>query len=81
MKMNYFLAKNQIYSIIKHLEKTGGHLSILWHNNTFDFIDFPFMGYLYYKLIKNSIKSKAKVLSMDALFDLLNKKNNIEDED
>jgi hypothetical protein len=46
-------AEKRCLELINHARKTQGHISLLWHNYTYDSVDFPGWGKLYWKLVKN----------------------------
>ena len=54
MNLSYSQAKKKCFTIIKHLKKVNGQLSLLWHNNSFDIIEYRWLGKLYWDLIKKS---------------------------
>jgi hypothetical protein len=50
MDLNYHQARKKIQKIISVLDDVDGHLCVLWHNNTFDDIDYPCFTRLYNQL-------------------------------
>ena len=52
MNLNYRQAKKKMFDLIDKAKKHNTHISILWHNYSFDFIDYPFWGKLYWDIIK-----------------------------
>ena len=52
MNLSYRKAKKLIFQIIDTAHRIGSPLTILWHNNRFDIIDYPWLGKLYWDIIK-----------------------------
>ncbi|MFA7543505.1 MAG: polysaccharide deacetylase family protein [Candidatus Cloacimonadaceae bacterium] len=50
--------------LLKVAENYQSHISILWHNNTFDPIDYPGWGALYWWLIRRALKKDAWVCTL-----------------
>ena len=69
MKLNPFLASYRLSKLIQRAKKFHSHISILWHNNTFDSIDYPWWSWLYWSLIKRAKKANALVCSLDDLYE------------
>jgi hypothetical protein len=55
--------------VIDLASKYQSHLSLLWHNNTFDPIDYPMLGSLYWKTIDYALGKKAWVTNLLAVFE------------
>lgn len=69
MNMKSAQAKKRIFNMLKRCIQNQSHFSILWHNTSFDFIDYPFWGGLYWEIISHCKKNKAWVCSLDELAD------------
>jgi hypothetical protein len=69
MKMNCLAAFSRVSSMMKRSAKYQSHLSLLWHNTTFDFVDYPFWGYLYWRLIKKGQKDNGWITSLSQIYD------------
>lgn len=67
MSLNPFIASYRLSRLIQRAKKFHSHISILWHNNTFDNIDFPWWSWLYWSLIKRAKINNAWVCSLDEL--------------
>jgi peptidoglycan/xylan/chitin deacetylase (PgdA/CDA1 family) len=57
-------AQRSIRRLIDLAAKYQSHLSLLWHNNTFDPIDYPGWGQLYYNTIDYAVKKQGWVTSL-----------------
>ncbi|MBI9032624.1 polysaccharide deacetylase family protein [bacterium] len=76
MGINPFVASYRLSKLIQRAKKFQSHISILWHNNTFDNVDYPWWGWLYWSLIKRAKMQNGWVCSQDDLYDYwLNKGN------
>ncbi|MCL2063863.1 MAG: hypothetical protein FWG98_05780 [Candidatus Cloacimonetes bacterium] len=69
MNMSYKQAKLRIFKMIDLAEKQQSHLSILWHINNFDIIDYPFWGKLCWDIIKYAKRKNGWVCSIENLVD------------
>lgn len=45
------------------------HISLLWHNTTFDPVDYPGWGKLYWKTIKRALNKQAWVTSLNDIYE------------
>lgn len=64
MNLSYISAKR----VLKRLIDTAGTISIhslLWHNTTFDPIDYPMWGKLYWHIIDYALKKQGWVTSSE----------------
>jgi len=69
MNLNPFVASYRLSKLFQRAKKFHSHISLLWHNNTFDNIDFPWWGWLYWSLIKRAKTNDAWVCSLDDLYE------------
>jgi len=69
MNLNIISANKRITRMIKRASKYQSHLSVLWHNTTFDAIDFLLWGSLYWKIIKNAKKHNGWITSLNHIYD------------
>ncbi len=69
MNLSYRSAKRTLRRQIDLAAGYQSHLSLLWHNTTFDPIDYPGMGHLYWKTISYALKRKAWVTSLNDLYE------------
>ncbi len=60
-------ARFKIKKLINKTMLNQSHISILWHNNTFDIIDYPGWTRLYWQIIKYCKKKNAWICSLDDL--------------
>ncbi|MCK9329636.1 MAG: hypothetical protein M0Q94_07145 [Candidatus Cloacimonetes bacterium] len=67
MNLSYNSAKHKIKKIVNNTHINNTHLSILWHNNTFDCIDYPYWQKLYWEIIRYSKRKNAWICSLDDL--------------
>lgn len=67
------LNAREIWRTLKRLidmaEKYQSHLSLLWHNTTFDPIDYPLLGAMYWKTIDYALKKQAWVTSLKDIYE------------
>jgi hypothetical protein len=64
MNLSYGKAKSLVFEMIDKASLINSHITILWHNTSFEFIDFPFWGKLYWDTIRYSKKKGARVCSV-----------------
>ncbi|MFA7055950.1 MAG: hypothetical protein WC155_00135 [Candidatus Cloacimonadales bacterium] len=69
MQLNPFTASYRLAKLIIRARKFRSHISILWHNSTFDKIDYPGWGWLYWFLIRYAKKNNGWVCSIDDLYE------------
>ena len=67
MGLSYTQAKVMIFKMIDQAELNRSHISILWHNTTFEWIDFPFWGKLYWDIIHYAKKKGGRVCDLEEL--------------
>lgn len=69
--MNLFTiqAKRRLNKLTKRSSIYQSHISLLWHNTTFDNIDYPFWGGLYWSMIKYAKKRNGWVTSLNHVYD------------
>jgi hypothetical protein len=69
MNMSYFAASRSLTRLIKVAASYQSHLSLLWHNTSFDPIDYPFWGRLYWKTISKALKEDGWVTSLKDIYE------------
>ena len=52
MNLSYHRAKQRCYAIINHARNVNGQVSLLWHNNSFDKLEYRWLGKLYWELLQ-----------------------------
>lgn len=67
MSLSYLNAKAIIQKLINMTQKNQSHISLLWHNTSFDFVDYPLWGKLYWSSIEYAKKRNAWICSLDEL--------------
>ena len=67
MNMNPFWAKVTLGRMLDMAQKYQSHLSLLWHNNTFDPIDFPFWGSVYWNVLRRAVRKEAWITSLNEI--------------
>ena len=75
MNMTAIQSYQRLKRLIKSCKKFNSHISILWHNNTFDSVDYPLWGELYWQIIKYAQKENGWVCSLDELYEFWIHKN------
>ncbi len=80
MGHNPFVASYRLTKLLQRAKKFQSHISLLWHNNTFDSIDYPGWSWLYWSIIRKAKKQSAMVCSIDDLYDYwINRNRQLED--
>jgi len=69
MNLSYISAKRSLRNLIDTAEQYQSHLSLLWHNTTFDPIDYPLWGKLYWKTIDYALKKRGWVTSLNDIYE------------
>lgn len=64
MNMNPLSAWLTLRRLIAMADTYRSHLSLLWHNNTFDPIDLPLWGGVYWSTLRHAIRSGAWITSL-----------------
>jgi hypothetical protein len=64
MNLNSIRAGLRLSGMLVRAAKYQSHISLLWHNTTFDIIDFPFWGSLYWSMIKKAKKRDGWTTSL-----------------
>ncbi|MDP8233011.1 MAG: hypothetical protein P9L91_10150 [Candidatus Zophobacter franzmannii] len=58
----------RVRKLIKNAKKYGSHVNLLWHNTSFERIDYPFWGIVYWMLMRYAQKKKGMLLSITDLY-------------
>jgi hypothetical protein len=69
MNLNAFSAFLRLSGMLARSANYQSHLSLLWHNTTFDFIDFPFWGNLYWKMIGKARNKNAWITNLTQIYE------------
>jgi hypothetical protein len=69
MNLNIITAYNKLSDMIKEASSYQSHISLLWHNTTFDIVDYPFWGSLYWRMIKAARKRNGWITSLNNIYD------------
>jgi hypothetical protein len=69
MNLNSIRAGLRLSGMLVRAAKYQSHISLLWHNTTFDIIDFPFWGSLYWSMIKKAKKRDGWTTSLSHIYD------------
>jgi hypothetical protein len=70
MNLSYTKARKRCFELIDKTANIGGHIGVLWHNNTFDFVDYLLWGKLYWDIIKYAKSKGCKVCSLEEMSDI-----------
>lgn len=62
-------AKRTIFQLIDLAAEYQSHVSLLWHNTTFDPVDFPATGSLYWKTIERALAHNGWVTSLNDIYE------------
>ena len=69
MNLSLVNARRSLRRLIDLAERYQSHLSLLWHNTTFDPIDYPFWSSLYWDAVKYALRKKAWVTSLHDIYE------------
>ncbi|PKN74722.1 MAG: hypothetical protein CVU49_06180 [Candidatus Cloacimonetes bacterium HGW-Cloacimonetes-2] len=69
MNLSLIRASRSLHRLIDLAEKYQSHLSLLWHNTTFDPVDYPLWGWLYWNTIKYALKKRGWVSSLHKVYE------------
>jgi len=69
MHLNVISAYFRLSRLVSRAANYQSHISILWHNTTFDIVDYPFWGNLYWRIIKKARKKKGWITSLNNIYD------------
>lgn len=69
MNMDYLGAKSTLRRLIKVAASYQSHLTLLWHNTTFDPIDYPLWGRLYWNTIRHALREGAWITSLSEIYE------------
>ena len=69
MNLDIAAGKRSINRLINAATDYQSHISLLWHNTTFDPIDYPHWGNLYWKTIRQALKKQAWVTSLNDIYE------------
>jgi hypothetical protein len=69
MNMGYLSAKSTLRRLIKVAAHFQSHLTLLWHNTTFDPIDYPLWGRLYWNTIRHALREGAWITSLSEIYE------------
>lgn len=69
MNVSVVEASRSLKRLIDLAEKYQSHLSLLWHNTTFDPVDYPLWGGLYWRTIAYALKKRGWVTSLHNIYD------------
>lgn len=69
MNMSYGSAKRTLKRLIRVAANYQSHLTLLWHNTTFDPIDYPRWGKLYWKTIRLAQSEGAWITSLSEIYE------------
>ena len=61
---------------MKKAFETQAHVSVLWHNTSYEKIDFPMWGKLYWEMIKHTKETNGWVCSMDEVYEAVMRNEN-----
>jgi len=69
MNLNVFSARLRLSDLISRSAAYNSLLTLLWHNNTFDKIDYPGWGGLYWRTINNAKKRNARITDLKSIYE------------
>ncbi|MDD2331380.1 MAG: hypothetical protein PHI68_01875, partial [Candidatus Cloacimonetes bacterium] len=69
MNLSLISAERSIRRLIDLAAKYQSHLSLLWHNTSFDPIDYPGYSRLYWRTIKYALKKNGWVTALHSIYE------------
>lgn len=69
MGLGYLAARSSLRRLIDVAAKYQSHVSLLWHNTSFDPVDFPFWGRLYWDTIDYALKKQGWITSLHNIYE------------
>ena len=69
MNLNPLRAARTLRRLIDMAERYQSHVSLLWHNTTFDPVDYPGWGKLYWRKIDYALRKKGWVTSLQKIYE------------
>ena len=69
MNLNPLRAARTLRRLIDMAERYQSHVSLLWHNTTFDPVDYPGWGKLYWRTIDYALRKKGWVTSLQKIYE------------
>jgi len=76
MNLNPVSALRRVCRLIDLAAKYQSHLSLLWHNTSFDPIDVPFWGWVYWSALRYAVNRGAWITSLHNIYDEWSHKRN-----
>lgn len=61
-------AFRHVRRMLDQARKTGGHISLLWHFRTFDWVDYPLWGSLMWRILRYAARTNAWICSLDQMY-------------
>ncbi len=74
MHLKPWQAYGRIKKLIDNAIKYNSHVNILWHNTSFESIDYPFWGNLFWMVLKYIKKRNGMVISISDLYQTWNER-------
>ncbi|MBN2829083.1 MAG: hypothetical protein JXR56_02050 [Candidatus Cloacimonetes bacterium] len=68
MNLTPWQAYLKLRKLVKNAEKYGSHLNILWHNTTFEKVDYPFWGWVFWAIIRYARRRDGLIMSLSDLY-------------
>ncbi len=69
MHLGYFAARRALMRLLDTAQCFGCHISLLWHDTSFDPIDYPGLGALYWQVIRRALAKKAWVCTLNDIYE------------
>lgn len=69
MAKSVYSARLSLRRLINIAAQYQSHLTLLWHNTTFDPIDYPFWGRLYWQTIRYALNHKGWISSLKDIYE------------
>jgi len=69
MKLSSAAGRRSLNRLIEVAATYQSHISLLWHNTTFDPVDYPGWGALYWRTIDHVLKKQAWVTSLNDIYE------------
>lgn len=69
MNMSHRQSRHTLLRLIDMAAEYQSHLSLLWHNTSFDPVDYPGLGSLYWQTIEHALKHQGWVTSLNDIYE------------
>lgn len=69
MNLGFYASRRSLKRLIDVAAKYQSHLSLLWHNTSFDPIDYPYQSTLYWQTLDYALKKQGWITSLHKIYE------------